>query len=79
SVLATWKEWKEKHPKDRDPSKAFTDSAIARAEKLEICLVTVPDLYGARLMVQSENEKAKVRESLKNCKGLWRYHTVDWE
>lgn len=70
--------WRDLHPKDRDLSNAFTDGAKRRAESLGICLVTVPDLYRAYLDSHIDGERTAIRESLKNCNGLWQCRTSDW-
>ncbi len=71
--------WKNKHPKDRDLEKAFTEYVVLRAKQLDICLVTVPHLYRVFLDIESEDEKVKIRESLRNCKGMWDYPAGDWK
>ncbi len=67
------------HPKDRDYTIAFADNVVKRAKQLEICLVTVPHLYRVFLDIKSEDEKVKIRESLKKCVGLWDYPVDDWK
>lgn len=70
--------WKNKHPKNRDLHKAFTDRVVEKARKLGVCLVTVPHLYRVCLDIQSNDEKGRVRESLYDCEGLWQYPANDW-
>lgn len=71
--------WKNIHPKKRDLSKAFTENVVKRATQLEICLVTVPHLYRAYLACKTDENKEKLRESLKNCVGIWQYPVNEWE
>ena len=70
--------WKDKHPKVRKTSEAFTRDVIEGAEKLDICLATVPRFYRVCLDTQTDAEKRKVRDSLKECKGLWKYPIKNW-
>lgn len=69
--------WREKHPNSREISEAFTEPVVRRAEAQDICLVTVPHLYRVCLDIHAD-EKKKVRDSLKGCKGLWQYPAKDW-
>ncbi len=70
--------WYHIHPNDRDLSKAYEDSVVKMAEQLKICLVTVPHLYKVFLSCKSEDDKLRIRESLKMCVGLWDYHVDNW-
>lgn len=69
---------RDKHPRDRKLSQAFSEKALERAETLGLCLITVPDLFGVCLDISTESEKKSVRESIKVCKGQWQFGSHTW-
>lgn len=65
--------WRKVHPDERNLSEAFSEECIDAAVRLQICLVSVPLLYRAHLECTSDDDKARLRESLKKCVDLWDY------